>query len=619
MKKWFWIFSAALVAGVLAIYGQTGWFEQLSYDDEGYTVTCRFVKDGLSFANVLESFKDLTWGGIYMPITYISYMAVISLFGPAHGPQHLVSVLFHAINAVLFFAFLLRLSSPDDKKTSTPPFLIPPSSFLICFLAAALWAWHPLRVESVAWIASRKDTLFTLFTLLGLFSWLRGRRLLTYFLMLCGCLSKPTAMVFPVLAFCVEGLANPAALPNVFPFSRFRTSSSSQSHTSTFSHYILKYIPLLFLAAATALLATYSQTHGDGEAGRGLFYSTFSWRLLNAAVSLGIFFYHTVVPVGLQFWYRPIRGGIPLHTTLGLVSLALTTGGFLLALWKCRAHRRTLLMTALWFCAAISPTLGIAGSFGNHAFADRFTYVPLMALSILIVLVAEDWLGQHPKSSVFRFPFAILPYALLLFSFLIVQFSFSYARTYRNNLTAFENVARWDPGHAYAWTNIGSETILRTGDFEKGIAYFRKSIALFPTEEAEGQLVTALISRNNPQDEDEIVRLCMKHADWSTSPKEGVIPFISKEKDKDGFMSEAMGVISTRHQDWPNAVRCFEEALKRDSREDCRMRLAMSYWNMKRYADALPHLKVLAVSPRTDIASKAKELISVIATKESQK
>ena len=602
MKKWFWIFSAALVVGVLAIYGQTGWFEQLSYDDEGYTVTCRFVKDGLSLANVLESFKDLTWGGIYMPITYISYMAVISLFGPAHGPQHLVSVLFHAINAVLFFAFLLRLSSPDDKKRVRRH-----SSFLICFLAAALWAWHPLRVESVAWIASRKDTLFTLFTLLGLFSWLRGRRLLTYFLMLCGCLSKPTAMVFPVLAFCVEYLT-------VRPDGRSRNSSLFTLNSS-----LLKYIPLLFLAAATALLATYSQTHGDGEAGRGLFYSTFSWRLLNAAVSLGIFFYHTLVPVGLQFWYRPIRGGIPLHTTLGLISLALTTGGFLLALWKCRAHRRTLLMTALWFCAAISPTLGIAGSFGNHAFADRFTYVPLMALSILIVLVAEDWLGQHPKSSVFRFPFAILPYSLLLFLFFIVHFSFSYARTYRNNLTAFENVARWDPGHAYAWTNIGSETILRTGDFEKGIAYFRKSIALFPTEEAEGQLVTALISRNNPQDEDEIVRLCMKHADWSTSPKEGVIPFISKEKDKDGFMSEAMGVISTRHQDWPNAVRCFEEALKRDSREDCRMRLAMSYWNMKRYADALPHLKVLAVSPRTDIASKAKELISVIATKESQK
>ena len=594
MKKWFWIFSAVLVAGVFAIYGQTGGFEQLSYDDEGYTILCRFVKDGLSFANVLESFKDLTWGGIYMPITYTSYMAVITLFGKVHGPQHLVSVLFHALNAVLFFAFLLRLGDErcETEGGGRETGDVRRGALIVAFLAAALWAWHPLRVESVAWIASRKDTLFTLFTLLGLFAWMRNRRLLTYFLMLCGCLSKPTAMVFPVLAFCVECLT-------VRPEGRSRNSSLFTLNSS-----LLKYLPMLALAAATALLATYSQTHGDGEAGRGLFYSTFSWRLLNAAVSLGIFFYHTVVPVGLQFWYRPIRGGIPLHTALGLISLALATGGFLFALWKCRAHRRTLLMTALWFCAAISPTLGIAGSFGNHAFADRFTYVPMMALSILIVLI----LPRHQVPSTKHK--ALIPCLVLL---VFATLSFFYARTYRNNMTAFENVARWDPGHAYAWTNIGSETILRTGDFEKGIAYFRKSIALFPTEEAEGQLATALISRNDPQDEDEIVRLCMKHADWSTSPKEGVIPFISKEKDKDGFMSEAMGVISTRHQDWPNAVRCFEEAIKRDpQREDCRMRLAMSYWNMKRYADALPHLKVLASSPRPDIAAKARELLTSI-------
>ena len=602
MKKWFWIFSAVLVAGVLAIYGQTGGFEQLSYDDEGYTVTCRFVKDGLSFANVLESFKDLTWGGIYMPITYTTYMAVISLFGPAHGAQHLVSVLFHALNAVLFFAFLLRLLAQRSIEQSEQS---NNRTIFICFLAAALWAWHPLRVESVAWIASRKDTLFTLFTLLGLFAWMRNRRLLTYFLMLCGCLSKPTAMVFPVLAFCVEYLT-------VRPEGRSRNSSLFTLNSS-----LLKYLPMLVLAAATALLATYSQTHGDGEAGRGLFYSTFSWRLLNAAVSLGIFFYHTVVPVGLQFWYRPIRGGIPLHTALGLVSLALVTGGFLLALWKCRAHRRILLMTALWFCAAISPTLGIAGSFGNHAFADRFTYVPMMALSILIVLALNSELPHFRTSSISQSHTSIFPHYICLVSgsvlLLFATLSFSYARTYRNNMTAFENVARWDPGHAYAWTNIGSETILRTGDFEKGIAYFRKSIALFPTEEAEGQLVTALVSRNNPQDEDEIVRLCMKHADWSTSPKEGVIPFISKEKDKDGFMSEAMGVISTRHQDWPNAVRCFEEAIKRDpQREDCRMRLAMSYWNMKRRDLAAPHLRILASSPRPDIAAKARELLTSI-------
>lgn len=591
MKKWFWIFSAVLVAGVLAIYGQTGGFEQLSYDDEGYTVTCRFVKDGLSFANVLESFTDLTWGGIYMPITYTSYMAVISLFGPVHGPQHLVSVLFHALNAVLFFAFLLRLEDArretGDGGRETGD--VRRGALIVAFLAAALWAWHPLRVESVAWIASRKDTLFTLFTLLGLFAWMRNRRLLTYFLMLCGCLSKPTAMVFPVLAFCVEYLT-------VRPEGRSRNSSL---FTLNFS--LLKYLPMLLLAAATAFLATYSQTHGDAD-GRGLFYSTFSWRLLNAAVSLGIFFYHTVVPVGLQFWYRPIRGGIPLHTALGLVSLALVTGGFLLALWKCRAHRRTLLMTALWFCAAISPTLGIAGSFGNHAFADRFTYVPMMALSIMIVLVAPDGLVSR----------RILSCGLLLFSLFIIPFSFSYARTYRNNMAAFENVARWDPGHAYAWTNIGIETIAKTGDFEKGIACFRKSIALFPTEEAQDELGYALSVRNDPKDEAEVVDFCMKRADWKTSPKEGVIPLIPETKDRDGFCSEALGVVSTRHQDWPNAIRCLAASFQRGGREDTRMRLAMSYWNMKRRDLAAPHLQVLSASPRPDIAAKARELLSAI-------
>ena len=608
MKKWFWILSTVLVAGVLAIYGQTAGFEQLSYDDDGYTVTCRFVKDGLSFANVLESFRDFTWGGIYMPITYISYMAVISVFGPAHGPQHLVSVFFHALNAVLFFAFLLRLLAlrPIEQSEQSNN-----RTIFICFLAAALWAWHPLRVESVAWIASRKDTLFTLFTLLGLFAWMRNRRLLTCLLMLCGCLSKPTAMVFPVLAFCVEYLT-------VRPEGRSRNSSPILHPSSLIPHpsSLVKYLPLLLLAAATALLATYSQTHGDGEAARGLFYSTFSWRLLNAAVSLGVFFYHTVVPVGLQFWYRPIRGGVPLHTVLGLVSLVLATCGFLLALWKCRAHRRTLLMTALWFCAAIGPTLGIAGSFGNHAFADRFTYVPMMALSILIVLALNSKLPHFRTSSISQSHTSIFPhYICLVFGsvlFLFAALSFFYARTYRNNMTAFENVARWDPGHAYAWTNIGSETILRTGDFEKGIAYFRKSIALFPTEEAQDELGYALSVRNDPKDEAEVVDFCMKRADWKTSPKEGVIPLIPETKDRDGICSEALGVVSIRHHDWPNAIRCLEAAFQRGGREDARMRLAMSYWNMKRRDLAAPHLQVLSASTRPDIAAKARELLLAI-------
>lgn len=579
MRKFFWLFAAVLLAVVVGVYAQTGVFEQLSYDDDGYTVGCQFVRGGLSAANVLEAFRNVTWGGIYMPVTYASYMATISVFGQSTGAQHLVSVAIHCLNALLFFAFLADLYSRRAPLSR--------SALALCFFGAALWAVHPLRVESVAWIASRKDVVFTLFALLGLFAWMRGRVVLTFFLMLLSCLSKPTAMVFPALALSVELLLLPGE--GLEPVVRKMREP----------RFWLKYVPLFLLALATALLATYSQTHGDGEAARPLFIASFGWRCFNALVSLGLYFYHFVVPVGLQFWYRPVRDGVPLHAALGVVSFLLAFVAWCVAVRRCRSLRRELVVAAFWFAAAIGPTLGIAASFGNHAFADRFTYVPMMAVSLLFVLAR------------FRLTTAVASFSALVLVVLSVL-SFGYAATYRNNLTAFEQVVRNDPEHCYAWTNIGGETILRTGDFEKGIAFLRKSLAIFRTEEAEDELVHALVSRNNPKDEQEIVDLCMKHVDWSTSSKEGEIPLIPETKDKDGFLSEALGIVSTRHADWPNAVRCFDAAWLRGGREDCRMRLAMCYWNMRQYDKAAEHLLPLSLSSRPDISTKAKELLGSV-------
>ena len=188
--------------------------------------------------------------------------------------------------------------------------------------------------------------------------------------------------------------------------------------------------------------------------------------------------------------------------------------------------------------------------------------------------------------------------------------AFRYASTYQDNMAAFANIARHDPGHCYAWTNIGSETILRTGDFDKGIEYFRKSMEIFPTDEAKEQLALALVSRNDPKDEAEIIAICME----GLNPVEGApIPVIPVEQDPQGFRSEALGIIATRHFDWPNAIICLETAVSRDpEREDCRMRLAMSLWNAKRRGEARPHLEILSRSARPDIAAKAKELLSMV-------
>ncbi len=556
-----WGAIALLVLGVWAIYGQTGDFGCLSYDDEGYTVNCPFVTGGLTFENVGMAFKDLAWGGIWMPLTNITYMATISLFGKGFGAQHLVSVLFHSINAALFFLLLVRLS----KGRAT-----------LSFIFAALWALHPLRVESVAWIASRKDTVFTMFTLLGLLAWQARRWGWGTAAMAAACLSKPTAMCFPFLAFAVEFFNE--------------DGGGGRARSRALSTLALRYAPLFVLAAATGGLAMYSQTHATGEATHELFYSTFGWRILNAAVSLGLYLYHLVVPVGLHFWYRPIRGGIPLDAATGLVTLAVTTVLFAFAVWRCRKARRHILLAALWFLAAIGPTLGVAGSFGNHALADRFTYVPMMAFSILAVL-AFPRIGR-------KWAYAVLVIVASVYGVV----SFRYAATYRNNLTAFSKVAADDPGHAYAWTNIGSELILKEGDPNVGIPYFRKSLALFPTDEARDELAFALIARKNQADFEEIERLC---ADVIADPT----------KDEKGFKLEALGMIDIARRDWARAIACLERAVKQSGenvREDCLMRLAMCHWNIKQYAAAAPYLMRLSASQRPDISAKAKELLSMM-------
>lgn len=606
-RRLFWLSVLAVLAGIVAVYGQTWSFEFLSYDDEGYTVKCPFVAGGLSAANISAALRDPAWGGIWMPVTYASYMAGISLFGPSAGAHHAVSVFFHCAAALLFMVFLVRLHAAlaggSDRGHRLSPFVL--------FAAAALWAWHPLRVESVAWVASRKDALFTVFSLAGLVCWIRvsaragvraagsplfpapGACVAAWLMMALGCMSKPTAMVFPALAFSVELL-----------FAGFALFVSPRRW--------VKYVPLLAVTAAVGALAAYSQTHATGEAAHPLFYSTFSWRILNAAVSLGLYLFRTVVPAGLQFWYRPVRGGVPLHAAAGLVSLSLAAAAVAAAAGFCRARARSgkacareggaaapglvLASCTIWFLAALSPTLGIAGSFGNHALADRFTYVPSMAFSIAVALSAG---GMRRRCA------AAVTAVLAAFAAL----SFRYAATYRNNLTAFENVARHDPEHCYAWNNIGSETILRTGDLEKGISLFRKSLAIFPTDEAKEELAFALVSRNDPADEAEIVSICLEGLDAVGGKP---IPVIPAEKDPGGFRSEALGTIAVRHRDWPNAIICFETAFSRaPEREDCRMRLAMSLWNARRRDEARVHLAALSRSARPDIAAKARELLAI--------
>lgn len=514
--KLFWCLAALLVGAVFLVYAQTFGFEALQLDDACYTTICPFVSSGFNWQNVKTAFTgDFSWAGIWMPLTSVTYMLTISLFGPSAGAHHAVNVVFHALNAVLFFGLLVRLIAKVRADASSDR-----SALLIAFTAAALWALHPLRVESVAWIASRKDTVFTFFTLIGLLCWNGSRWFLAWVAMALACLSKPTAVCFPFLAMTVEFVGTRS-------FGRFDCRAALRL--------IGRYLPCFLIALATGLVATYSQHHMQYGEDLPLFSQPLPWRALNAAVSLGMQLCHAACPVGLTYFYRPMPGQLPLHAATGLVSLAVACL-LLTAVWvksKCPL-RQKVFWTALWFAASLGPTLGLFASFGRQAFADRFTYVPMMAFSILIA--TTDW-GRFAKGAGAALVAATLAFAGV---------SAWYAGTFRDNITVHERVIECDPEDPEAVRCIGS-TLLSKGDPDKAIPYLRRALQLDPSNHAGVDLFFALYTRRAPGDMEEAWKMTAPiRADPSLDTDGLILSVLSREALKAGDEASARRLLEAQ-------------------------------------------------------------------------
>lgn len=628
-----------LVAAVWFLYSQTGRFEFLRLDDHDYTFRCAFVKDGLSAANVKEAFANPRHAAIWMPATYISYMADITLFGPGMGPHHLVNVALHTLNALLLYALLLALL---PRTADAPGGTRAVASAALALLATAFWALHPQRVEAVAWIAGRKELLCALFTLLGLHCWLRPGRRWTLAATLCcalACMSKPTAMCFPFLAFsvaCLNDTRNDTTL----------TTNNAPPKTRP----LTAYLPLLALAVATGALAVYSQTHPEGRPELALFTASLPWRLLNAAVSTGLYLFQALVPIGLHLDYRATPGHFPLDGLLGLATLAaaaLVFGFILYRAWKKGRQAddgtdaqervppvltvRRLLALLLFFCAALAPTLGIFGSFGEAARADRFFYLPSLALSFGLGFFVLDLsrtarrgrralpsqsvpgpqpdgpdLPGRPHPEPQRSPKTGLPPLPALAALVVlVDFgaAFPLVASYRNDYTAFSRTLACDPDNGRALAHVASEECARFGRIDRGISLYRRSQELRPRDDTAAQLAYTLALRGLSSDYAEIRRLCAKFACDHTL-------------DRKGMALEALGTTAMRQRKWAEAIACLEDSIKAPQRfysaEDARLRLGACYCNAGRATDAIRVFEPLTQSHRADIAPRARQFLDAL-------
>jgi hypothetical protein len=364
---------------------------------------------------------------------------------------------------------------------------------------------------------------------------------------------------------------------------------------------------LFIVAVCAAVLATYSQTHVTGvdiKPGivdiRGLYegYGSFAWRCLNAAVALGMYFWHAATGHGIHILYLPKIDARPDDLWLGLASLAVVTALVAWAFFRFRATRFAIAGCALWFLGTIGPTLGVAGGFGCHAYADRFTYWPMMAFSVLgVVAVAR---AAVPPRLAVRVGVAALSLAVAYYGWA----GYRNAATYRANVTLWEQAAISDPRHYVAYGELGAE-YCRMGRVDEGIALLRYCLGINRRSDIAAHLADTLATRGRMEDFAEIKELC-------SHVPEGYDSDVATRAKAD----DALGTVAMFEGRWDEAIARFSAALgssvAKQLGDDTPMRLAMCYFNTRKFDMAKPILTKLAASKRPEVREKAREMLQII-------
>jgi tetratricopeptide (TPR) repeat protein len=362
-----WLLAAVLGLLTFALYTPVLRHEFVAYDDGQYVTANLEVQRGLTLENIRWALTAVVCSN-WHPLTVLSHMLDCQWYGLRPWGHHLTSILLHALNTVLVFLLLHRLTGARWRSA----------------MVAALFGWHPLHVESVAWVAERKDVLSTCFglvTLLLYSAYAQGRKTkdaeaaeagagpvfyvsawywLACFCFALGLLSKPMLVTWPFVLLLLD----------YWPLKRFQPGRAGRL--------LVEKLPFFALAAAGSLMTFYVQ-HQTG-AMKILEHLTFGSRCENAVVSYGRYLLKLVWPVDLAFFYPH-----PGHWPVGGVLLAgACLAGISILVWLARRPYPFLPVGWFWFIGTLVPVIGLV-QVGIQAMADRYTYIPSLGIFVLIV------------------------------------------------------------------------------------------------------------------------------------------------------------------------------------------------------------------------------------------
>jgi len=466
-----------LIAVTLIAYWPVQRFDFVIFDDPIYTADNAHIAPGITWDSVRWAFA-FNGAGYWQPLTWVSHMVDQAVFGAQPGPQHLVNLAVHVINVLLLFQFLYLATGACWRSA----------------MVAALFALHPLNVESVAWISSRKNLLSTCFWMLTLLAYVHYSRrpmLLRYSLvgivMACGLMAKPMATTLPIVLLLLD----------LWPLNRIAEYPTEREHLdhdpATFPNRSQQLPLSRILYEKFGLLIISAISIGLTLASMGTIQSSFlapmpalSLRLANAIVTPFRYVEKLLWPRDLAFFY-PFPEAIPLWQSVsaGIALLAITAGGVLA--WRRRPY---LLIGWLWFLITLAPVSGLTPVRLWPSMADRFSYVPAIGLFIIASWSVADILERTSFRKGAAIGIAVALVGLMAWG------TRSQTRTWENSVALCQNALNVTADNWLAHTQMG--TVLQgTGELSNAIWHFREAIRITPVNlDAMNNLALALSESN---------------------------------------------------------------------------------------------------------------------------
>jgi protein O-mannosyl-transferase len=447
----------SLVVLVWLVFGQTLWHDFINYDDPRYVYENTTITSGLSISGIAWAFThihSMNWH----PLTTISHMLDCQLYGLKAGWHHFTNVFLHTIAVILLFIALQQMTG----------------AFWRSGFVAALFAIHPLRVESVAWIAERKDVLsgfFFMLTLLAYVYYVRlpqiRRYLIVVFVFACGLMSKPMLVTLPFVLLLLDS----------WPLERIKGHVWNR---------VLEKVPLIALSAVSSIATFLAQKGAVGWTEE----LPILERINNAVVSYVLYIWQMLWPVNLAVFYPHPENRLRLWEVIASFLLLICVTAIAITLRK----RRPYLITGwLWYLGMLVPVIGLV-QVGWQGRADRYTYLPQIGLYMAVTWAVAD------LTALWRHQRTILSAAALLTILVLSWRAWAQTWYWRDSETLFKHALAVTTNNDVAENNLGI-VFLRQGKLDEAISLLQAAVDLRPDNSpAHENLAKALLQKGKVAD-----------------------------------------------------------------------------------------------------------------------